>query len=126
VKALMRWYRSNRKLIGSLGLFALALQMTLAFGHVHLRDFVGIARLAAAQTQVAPSNADGNNNPSQPTDDYCPVCAATNLAGTLVLPGIVALPAPVASIDNTYSGVCGAPCGRIAHALFRARAPPFA
>jgi hypothetical protein len=122
----MRWYRSNRKFAGSLALFALALQITLAFGHIHRSDFVGIARTASAQTQVAPPDSGGNSNPSNSTDNYCPVCAATNLARTLVLPDLVSLPVPVAATDVTYSDVCGALCGRIAHVQFRARAPPFA
>ena len=68
----------------------------------------------------------GNNSTGHSADDYCLICATTNLAGTLVLPDLVALPVPVRSIDASYANVCSAVCGRIDHAFFRARAPPLA
>ena len=48
----MRWFRTNRRFAGTLALFALALQFTLAFGHIHLRDFAGVPGVAVAQAQA--------------------------------------------------------------------------
>jgi hypothetical protein len=119
----VRWFRTNRRFAGTLALFALALQFTFAFGHIHLRDFAGVPGVAVAQAQSTPA---GDHNPGHSTDDYCLICATANLAGTLILPDLVALPVPVASIDTSYGHDCSTSCSRIDHALFRARAPPFA
>jgi hypothetical protein len=104
----------------------LALQFTLAFGHIHLRDFAGVPGVAVAQAQSTTTDPTNDHNPGHSTDDYCLICATANLAGTLVLPGLVVLPVPVASIDTSYGHYCSISCSRIDHALFRARAPPFA
>jgi hypothetical protein len=126
VEALMRWYRSNRKFAGSLALFALALQIMLAFGHIHPRDFAGLPGIATAKAQTAPSNSGGGNGTGHSTDDYCLVCATTNLVGTLLLPDLVVLEVPVCTIDASYPHVYTAICRNFNHALFRARAPPLA
>ena len=126
VTLVMRWFRANRRFSGTLALFALALQFTLAFGHIHLREFAGVPGVAAAQTLATTADPTGNNSTGHSADDYCLICATTNLAGTLVLPDLVALPVPVQSTDTSYAYVCSAVCGRIDHALFRARAPPLA
>ena len=122
----MRWFRTNRRFAGTLALFALALQFTLAFGHVHLRDFAGVPGVAIAQTQAATADPARDHNTGHAADDYCLICATTNLAGTLALPDLVALELPVLTTEASYGQFCAAPCGRIDHALFRARAPPLA
>jgi hypothetical protein len=109
-----------------LALFALALQITLSFGHIHARDFAGVPGVAVAQAQPTASGPTGDPGTGHSTDDYCLICATSNLAGTLVLPGQIALVLPVASTDSSYEHFCAAFCGRIEHALFRARAPPYA
>src|SRR5215472_13233042 len=50
VTLVMRWFRANRRFSGTLALFALALQFTLAFGHIHLRDFAGVPGVTVART----------------------------------------------------------------------------
>jgi hypothetical protein len=122
----VRWFRTNRRFAGTLALFALALQFTLAFGHIHLRDFAGVPGVAVAQAQATTTDPADDHNPGHSIDGYCLICATTNVAGTLVLPDLVALPVPVASIDTSYGHYCSTSCSRIDHALFRARAPPFA
>jgi hypothetical protein len=126
VEALMRWYRSNRKFAGSLALFALALQMTLAFGHIHLRDFAGMPGVANAQAQAPPSNSGGGNRSGHPSDDYCLICATANLAGTLMVPASVALVVPIDTTDTAYAQTCSTVCRTFDYALFRARGPPLA
>jgi hypothetical protein len=122
----LRWFRTNRRFAGTFALFALALQITLAFGHIHLRDFAGVPGLAVAQAQATPSHPAGNHNTGHSTDDYCLICATSSLAGTLLLPDLVPLPVPATATDTSYSHFCSAFCGRTDHALFRARAPPLA
>lgn len=122
----MRWYRSNRKFVGSLALFALAMHMTLAFGHIHPRDFADFPGVATAQAQATPSDSGGGNGTGHSTNDYCLVCANTNLAGTLLLPDLVVLEVPVSMNDATHPHVRTAICSNFNHSLFRARAPPLA
>ena len=109
-----------------MALFALALQFTLAFGHVHLRDFAGVPGVAVAQMQATATDPAGDHKTGHSTDDYCLICATANLAGTLVLPDLVAVQMPVVTTEASYGHFCAAPCGRIDYALFRARAPPLA
>jgi len=122
----MRWFRANRRVSGALALFALALQITLAFGHIHLRDFAGVPGVAVAQTLDSSNKSSGHNDGDQSADHYCLVCATVNLTGMLVLPETVALPLPVISSDTEHWQTHVASTGRIAHAHFRARAPPLA
>jgi hypothetical protein len=122
----VRWFRTNRRFAGTLGLFALALEITLAFGHIHWRDFAGVPGVAAAQAQATTTDPAGNHNTGHSTDDYCLICATANLAGNLVLPDLIALPVPVDATDTTYRHFGSACCNHIDHALFRARAPPLA
>jgi hypothetical protein len=122
----MRWFRTNRRFSGTLALFALALQITLSFGHIHARDFAGVPGLAGAQAQSAAVDRTGDPGTGHSTDDYCLICATANLAGTLVIPSQVALVLAADSTDTSYGHFCAAFCGRIDHALFRARAPPIA
>jgi hypothetical protein len=122
----MRWFRTNRRFSGTLALFALALQITLAFGHIHLRDFAGIPGVAVAQAQDSAYRSSRHNDADHSTDQYCLVCATVSLAGTLVLPALVALPLPELSAATQHWYVHSASLGRIAHAHFSARAPPLA
>ena len=93
-------------------------------GHIHLRDFAGVPGVAVAQAKAPDPAGDHNNGNS--TDDYCLICAAAKLAGTAVLPIQFGLVLPIFSTDEPHVYVCSASHGRGDHALFRARAPPFA
>ncbi len=118
----MRWFRTNRRFYGALALFALALQITLSFGHCHLRDFAAIPGVAVAQAQDGSDRPAGHND----ADGYCLVCATVSLAGTLVLPDQVALQLPVISADIQHWQLHAASWSRIDYAPFHARAPPLA
>ncbi len=122
----------SRKRAGSyLALFALAFQLAVSFGHVHLERVTPLAAGASALAHAQPS-ADHRNAPSNPTgredlaDDCCPICTLIHLAGALVPAEMPSLPLPTvvgrlrlevaAEFDLTASHA----------ALFRARAPPIA
>jgi hypothetical protein len=127
----MRWFRSRSRLGAYLALFALAFQLAVSFGHVHLER---IAPLSAGASVLAgaPPSADDLNAHSNPAgrehlaDDCCPICTLIHLAGALVPAEMPSLPQPAvfgrlrleaaAEFDLTASP--GAP--------FRARAPPIA
>jgi hypothetical protein len=123
----MRWFRSRSRVGSYLALFALAFQLAVSFGHVHL-DEIAPRSAAAASTQ----SGDEVNAPSSPTgredvaDDCCPICTLIHLAGALVPAETPALPLPsmfghlrlaaAVEFDLAASQTC----------LFRARAPPIA
>ena len=129
----MSWFRSRSRLGAYLALFALAFQLAVSFGHVHLEHFtppsaaMGASTLAGAPPSTddltAPSNPAGREHPA---DDYCPICTLIHLAGALVPAETPSLPVPTvfdrlrleaaAEFDLTASHA----------ALFRARAPPIA
>src|SRR5947209_19343537 len=82
----MRWFRRNRR-GGSYGaLLALALQVALSFGHVHL-DGAGETAIAAAQ-EAEPGNAPAD---TADRDAFCAICAVISLSGSLLLPEAPAL-----------------------------------
>ena len=122
----MGWMRGSIRFGSSLALFALALQLTLSFGHVHAEDF---APAAGIQATVDADHDAGN--PAEPdhhgrSHDDCAICATTALLATLVIP-----PPPALDLPATYSFAfldeaivrdwIGA-----APRLFQARAPPLA
>jgi hypothetical protein len=92
----MRGLRSIRRFGAGLGLFALLLQLTLAFAHIHPEDVFGTAAAGIAQEAAGDAPADRGQDrhaPGAPHDD-CPICAAMHLAGTIVLPQPPALALP--------------------------------
>jgi hypothetical protein len=120
----MRWVRTNRRFCGTLALFALALQLALSFGHIHLRDFAGIPGSAAAQTQVSAPHGPDGDAADQGSDHYCLVCATVALTGALVLAALAPLSLLSNSTDVLHRYRLADPRGRFEHALFSARAPP--
>ncbi len=73
----MRWIRSNLRGFARLALFALAVQVVVTFGHVHLDGLVGAAQGAqavAGQAAASPAKAPGNG-PHGTADLDCPICA---------------------------------------------------
>jgi hypothetical protein len=124
VTRVMRWFRSNGGISGAVALFALALQIVLAFGHIHLREFGGQPGAVVARATATDPASD--RTPGQSSDDYCLICATAKLAGTLVLPSPVSVVRTAAFTDATYAHYSSAPFGRMNYALFHARAPPLA
>jgi hypothetical protein len=127
----MRWFRSRKRAGSYLALFALAFQLAVSFGHVHLDRIAPLSAGTSALAGAQPSAAD-LNAPSNPAgredlaDDCCPICTLIHLAGALVPAETPSLPLPTVfgrlrlelavEFDQTAS-----------HAtLFRARAPPIA
>ena len=114
--------RNVRRFGGWLALFALALQLTLSFGHVHAEDFAPQAPVAG----VAAGHSETHNPGSTGRDhDDCPICQTIYLLATLVMP----LPPMVALLLEHPSAIVTNPGDRyLASAepprLFQARAPP--
>ena len=122
----MRWFRSRSKLSSYLALFALAFQLAVSFGHVHLDETAPPSAGAFASTQSdvnAPSSPTGREDVA---DDCCPICTLIHLAGALVPAETPALPLPSMFGHLRLAAAVEFDLAASQTALFRARAPPIA
>jgi hypothetical protein len=127
----MRWLRSRKRAGSYLALFALAFQLAVSFGHVHLEGIAPPSARASALAQAQPSTDDLNaaSNPAgreDLADDCCPICTLIHLAGALVpaeMP-LLALPTVVGRLRLEVAAEFDLTPAHAA--LFRARAPPIA
>jgi hypothetical protein len=127
----MRWFRSRSRLGSYLALFALAFQLAVSFGHVHLDHIAPVSAGATALADALPS-ADGLNAPSSPAgredlaDDCCPICTLIHLAGALVPSETPSLALPHVFGRLWLAAATEFDLTALHGALFRARAPPIA
>jgi hypothetical protein len=125
----MRRLRSIKHFGAGLGLFALLLQLALAFGHLHPEDLPGAAAAAVAEKvagKALPAGTDPDGHaPGAPHDD-CPICAVMHLAGTIVLPEppALALPVPFGVVTFASADLVATVIPR--RLPFQTRAPPTA
>jgi len=125
----MGWVHDHKRHGALLAFAALALQIVLSFGHVHLdgiRPASAHATSAVAHTTAvaqAPRQSPAQN-PGD--DDYCAICASIYLASTSVIAHAPPLPVPPGF--HRIEHFCGA-----AHDIaaprrfaFQSRAPPTA
>ena len=130
----MNFVHRHKRRGALLALAALALQFTLAFGHVHLNDLhlrgatsdsprASIAPRYATFAQISPQAPAQNSN----DDDYCAICASIFLVSSSFTPAPLALPVPVdfQRIEHSFGDAhgCTEPRRRLA---FQSRAPPAA
>jgi hypothetical protein len=126
--ARMHWFRA-RRVATWLALFALACQLALTFGHVHLewsdaRSHALVAALDADAHSAVPASSPPNK-PENRIGDLCAICASIGLASALLLPDAPAA-APATSCVRTSSRVSPAAPEHAScdHVLFDARGPP--
>jgi len=125
----MGWFRSNRGRVAWLAFFALACQLVLSFGHVHLGKVGSVAWPVAADAgngfaQVA--SAPSHGAPSGLADDFCAICANISLASTLVIPAAPAVVPPNSFVQKLPWSVAAIEPASFDHFLFDARGPPHA
>jgi hypothetical protein len=111
----MGWFRGQRRIAGWLALLALALQLGLAFGHVHHAAHSHSAELAAGEP-------DGDHDDADKHD--CPSCAILKL-----LAGAHPGAAPISTMPiPAAAGTIGPAIETIrsdqTRTAFRSRAPP--
>jgi hypothetical protein len=124
----MRWFRSHRCRIAWLACFALACQLVLSFGHIH----VGQLSNGTFVTSVFVGHDAASDNPAQPApknssgaiDGYCAVCRNIDLTSTLIAPILAALILPHFFDQSLPWPPQQAEPSRLAHSDFQARAPP--
>jgi len=127
---LMAWFRTNRGIAAWLAFFALACQLSLSFGHIHLNKFEVGAFGAAGQAAVETTDQGGAPLPAQPkvptATDFCAVCANISLVSALILPVLAFILAP-RSFTHVFRWSIAAPAlVSYRHRPFSARGPPHA
>ena len=124
----MSWFRSRSRWGAYLALLALAFQLAISFGHVHLDHIALTSADATATPSAQPSSDDPPSIPAGQgvADDLCPICALIHLAGALVPAQIAPLPLPniFGSVRREAAVAFDLTAAPGAH--FRARAPPLA
>ena len=118
----MIWVRGNRRIGAGLALLALALQLVLSFGHIHLGD-IAIPQAAAAAAATAP-NPGTPANRHHGTQDICAICVALNLTANSVVPAAATLVLPVVFTQAWLPDFKAALISSEPHLFFQARAPP--
>jgi hypothetical protein len=110
-----------------LALFALALQIVLSFGHVHLHGLAKgshhpiVQRSVIAQaTPQAPAQSPSDD------DDYCAICASIFLASSAFAPSPpqLVIPANFQRVELCFNAA--RPLAEPPRLAFRSRAPPAA
>lgn len=125
----MSWFRSNRGRVAVLALFALACQVVLSFGHVHLQKpetdsgVVSVA-LGNGSSSASVPPAAPQKGPSGLADDFCAICASISLAGTLVVPAAPAVLPPIYVVHRPSRQLQSVDLASIDHWFFDARGPP--
>ena len=118
----MRWFRSNIRVGSRLALFALAVQLVLTFGHVHIRGLA--SPQAALLTASSKSSASLPNSPGPTADFDCPICALIQLASTSAPSVAPVLPVPAIFVGFRPEMPDELEWANSPYFLFQARAPP--
>ena len=122
----MRWFRSKIGFGSRLALFAMALQVALTFGHIHLGSIsLGTAKVAVAADQSGTPAPNAPVNKSGGSADFdCPICALIQLASTATPAVAPPLLVPVAFVVVAPALPGDAVLSASPHGLFQARGPP--
>jgi hypothetical protein len=124
----MRWVRTNRRRGAWLALAAMALQLVISFGHIHLEDFGGTGGglTSVAASKALSAHQDPNGLPANEADDYCPICAVIHLASSSFLPDAPVLPVPFGFRKTEHFAPIAVVSILSRRAPFQSRAPPLA
>ena len=131
VRHTMRWLRSRVRLGSWAALFALATQLTLSFGHCHVRSaqagpasasrVLGVM-IQLRTEQLVPPAVPAQHHPPTVADDFCAVCAVMQLVGVGAEPAVLALPGSIQRMKLVAGSEFAWAFPR--HPFFHARAPP--
>jgi hypothetical protein len=123
----MGWLRARLKQVSCIALFAMALQVVLSFGHIHVDQILG----ASDQSSAPAANAGTKLALAGTADelpagagDECAVCALIALANSLILPVPAMLPLPVHFAATHQAPALVFHISQSTVAPFQARAPP--
>ena len=123
----MRWIRTDRRWSTWLALAAMALQLVLSFGLIHLKKLASGSVIASVTTSEAPSSQQNpTQHPANDADDFCAICATIHLTASSFLPDAPLLPVPHASRTTEHFGHFTFVFISPQRAAFQSRAPPVA
>jgi hypothetical protein len=123
----MRWVRTNRRSSTWLALAAMALQLVLSFGHIHLEKLTsGSFSASMAAANALPSQQNPDQHPANEAEDFCAICTTIDLASSSFLPDAPLLPVPFASRTIEHFGSFNSIFVSPQRAAFQSRAPPLA
>ena len=121
----MRWFRSNVRSGAWFALVAMAFQLALTFGHVHLRlSSAASHQFAAAHSPVAPP--DGSRVPTKPLVDHCAACTLIQMASAAAPAATASLPLPALFTSAPLTIGIEHELGASPPIHFQARGPPIA
>jgi hypothetical protein len=122
----MRWiHRTNRRWSTWLALAAMALQLVLSLGHVHLEKLASGPAIVSMAASTAPSPQQNPiQHPANEADDFCVICATIHLASSSFLPNAPLLPVPFASRTIEDFSHFTSVSVSLRRAAFQSRAPP--
>jgi hypothetical protein len=121
----VRWFRTHTRASALAALFALLVQLSLSFGHVHVGH---AADHEVALSQNGPSwSEDPPPSPgSHHEDQYCPIYAVLHLIGAAQTATPPAVPLPPSFLSEAPSFVVATIVATAPALAFRSRAPPLA
>jgi hypothetical protein len=124
---LMRWVRTNRRRGSWLALAAIALQLVLSFGHIHLPVLASSSAVTSVTASETPSSEQNPaHHPANEAEDFCAICATIHLASSSFLPEAPLLLVPFASQTIEHFGNFTFAFISPQRAAFQSRAPPLA
>jgi hypothetical protein len=107
-----------------IALFALAFQLAVSFGHVHLDAIADNSSVAIATTSDVTTPASGDS--SDVADHCCPICALIHVAGALLLTQPPVTPLPIVFAQWLPNAAVKFVFATAPPSFFSARAPPLA
>jgi hypothetical protein len=124
----MAWFRTNRGIAAWLAFFALACQLSLSFGHIHVGKIgIGLTAQAAIQTTDNAADAAPPSQKKEPpglAGDFCAICANISLAAALILPILALLLTPDLFTNILPWSLAARQPASFGHRPFSARGPP--
>jgi hypothetical protein len=126
----MGWVRCHNRLGAWLALTALALQVVLAFGHVHFdrieRAALAVAGMPHGSSAIVQASHQGPAQLPADDDDYCAICASISLVSNSFIAVAPPLPLPgdFTRAAHDYADSFGVIAPR--RTPFQSRAPPSA
>jgi hypothetical protein len=122
----MVWVRSRLKASAWVALFAIAFQLALSFGHVHLDRISAFPQQKSAHAADSSSAATLSATDELPAseNDECAICALIALAHSLIAPHPASLAVPMHFELVRHEAVPGFQLAQLTLRSFHARAPP--
>jgi hypothetical protein len=122
----MGWVCRHRQHGAVLALIALALQIAVAFGHVHLHALTQSPHASAQRAALADTKSHAPVQIPADNDDYCAICASIFLASSAFAPAPPQLLIPTNFQRVGHSFNAARSLAESLRLAFRSRAPPLA